>query len=366
MQRRQAAGGAYEPVATVPGQWRPASGTIGLDAAAHAMRYWWVNQNQTYAQEIRGGYLWSPKRKANDQRNAFYESMREVVPLDIVFSFRDTRIAALGIARSYCYESPKPEEFGRIGDNWGQIGWKVDVNFRELINKVRPKEHIDEIRGFLPPKYSPLRPSGDGLQSVYLAEISAALAAILFKLIGSEADQVSDIGRQVSQADRHDVSREPTLEEWERRIESNIQSDRRLDETERRSLILARRGQGLFRSNVQEVERACRVTQVERREHLIASHIKPWRDSSNDERLDGENGLLLTPSIDHLFDKGFISFEGDGELIVSPVADPVSLRRMGVPTDGALKVGAFSEGQRSFLEYHRDNVLRLSRRRPTR
>lgn len=234
--------------------------------------------------------------------------------------------------------------------------------FRELANKIRPKEHIEEIRGFLPPKYSPLRSTGDGLQSVYLAEIGRALAGILFKLIGTEANQISDIGRSIGQSDRHNVPPEPTLEEWEHRIESNIQSDRRLDETERRSLILARRGQGLFRANVQVVERACRVTKVERREHLIASHIKPWRDSSNDERLDGENGLLLTPTIDHLFDKGFISFEGDGELIVSPVADPISLQRMGIPTDAGLKVGGFSDGQRRFLAYHRDNVLRLSRR----
>jgi putative restriction endonuclease len=260
----------------------------------YALRYWWVNQNQTYAQEISGGYLWSPKRKANGERNAFYESMREVAPGDVVFSFRDTRVAALGIARSYCYESPKPTEFGSIGGNWGAIGWKVEVAFRELANQVRPKDHTGELRTLLPAKYSPLRPTGDGLQSV------------------------ADAGRVIERLDRLSLPPEPTLEEWERRIESNIQADQRLNETERRALILARRGQGLYRSNVQIIERACRVTKVERREHLIASHIKPWRDSSNDERLSSENGLLLTPTIDHLFDKGFISFESDGGMIVPP------------------------------------------------
>lgn len=54
------------------------------------MRYWWVNQNQTYRQEVRGGYLWSPKRKANGSRNPFYDFMREVAPRDVVFSFADT------------------------------------------------------------------------------------------------------------------------------------------------------------------------------------------------------------------------------------------------------------------------------------
>ena len=59
------------------------------------MRYWWVNQSQTYRHEISGGYRWSPKRNANKARSPFYESMREVAPGDIIFSSRDTRIARL-------------------------------------------------------------------------------------------------------------------------------------------------------------------------------------------------------------------------------------------------------------------------------
>jgi putative restriction endonuclease len=102
---------------------------------------------------------------------------------------------------------------------------------------------------------------------------------------------------------------------------------------------------------------------VERLEHLVATNTMPWRDSTNEERLDGENGLLLTPTIEHLFDKGFISFENSGELIVSPVADRPSLLRMGIKPEGKLNVGAFSERQRIFLDYHRENVFRMSKRR---
>jgi hypothetical protein len=61
-------------------------------------RYWWVNQNQTYRHEVQGGYLWSPKRNVNGARNPFYESMREVAPGDLIFSFMDTRILAVGVA----------------------------------------------------------------------------------------------------------------------------------------------------------------------------------------------------------------------------------------------------------------------------
>jgi hypothetical protein len=118
------------------------------------MRYWWVNQNQTYRQEIQGGYLSSPKGSANGARNPFYESMREVSPGDVVFSFVDTRIAAIGVARSYCWESPKPQEFGSAGQNWENIGWKVRVQFVSLVNRVRPKDHIDVLRPLLPVRYS--------------------------------------------------------------------------------------------------------------------------------------------------------------------------------------------------------------------
>src|SRR5260370_952006 len=123
------------------------------------MRYWWVNQNQTFRQEIGGGYLWSPKRNANGARNPFYESMREVSPGDLIFSFVDTRIVALGIAQSYCYESPKPAEFGEAGLNWEAIGWRIRVHFTRLLHQVRPKDHM-QVLG----KPAPYRmPSTSGL-----------------------------------------------------------------------------------------------------------------------------------------------------------------------------------------------------------
>src|SRR5258707_431640 len=150
------------------------------------MRHWWVNQNQTYRHEVQGGYLWSPKRNANGARNPFYESMREVAPGDLIFSFMDTRILAVGIAQSYCWESPKPLEFGNAGQNWENIGWKVKVNFTELANKVRPKDHIDILRPLLPEKYSPLQPNGNCLQSVYLTEVPIPLAEALIGLSGQE------------------------------------------------------------------------------------------------------------------------------------------------------------------------------------
>lgn len=325
------------------------------------MRYWWVNQNQTYRHEIGGGYLWSPKRSVGGRRNPFYEFMREVSPGDVILSFCDTRIAAIGIAQSYCYESPKPDEFGVAGQNWSAIGWRVDVRFIELSNRIRPKDYILELRPFLPERYAPLQRDGNGLQNVYLAAIGPELAASLFRLIGAEATAVRDTAMAFNGQDSMLLQPEAALEEWERGVERMIQNTSTLPETEKQSLVQARRGQGIFRANVQRIENRCRITKVNRLEHLIASHCKPWRDSNNDERLDGENGLLLTPTIDHLFDKGFISFEGNGRLIISPVAHRPSLIKMGIDVEHDLNVGAFSEGQRRFLDYHQENVFRMAR-----
>ena len=315
------------------------------------MRYWWVNQNQTYRHEVQGGYLWSPKRNANGARNPYYESMREVAPGDLIFSFMDTRILAVGIAQSYCWESPKPQEFGNAGQNWENIGWKVKVNFTELANKVRPKDHIELLRPLLPERYSPLQPNGNGLQSVYLTGVPTPLAEVLIGLIGREVAPIALAGRDVKPVPADD------LDCWERKLEQELVDDPTVRETERQAIIRARNGQGLFRERVSKIESRCRITGVENPVHLVASHCKPWRDSTNEERLNGENGLLLTPSIDHLFDRGFIGFEDNGKLIISPVAHQPSLQRMGIDTTKVVNVGGFTRGQKQFLDFHRNAVL---------
>ena len=110
--------------------------------------------------------------------------MDEVSPGDIVFSFHGTRIQNVGMVTSLAETAPKPD-FGTAGENWSLEGWLVGVEFTELNAPFRPKDHIDLIRPLLPTRYSPLRANGDGLQSVYLAEIPENLANLLIELAGS-------------------------------------------------------------------------------------------------------------------------------------------------------------------------------------
>src|SRR5437588_10403803 len=322
------------------------------------MRYWWVNQNQTYRHEVAGNYLWSPKRKANGDRNPFYDFMREVAPGDVVFSFADTLIRAVGIANSHAYEAPKPLEFGEAGAYWDNIGWRVDVRFAELRLPIRPSEHMNVLAPVLPERYSPLLANGSGLQSVYLTRMSEQFAGALVDLLGAEARTLVR-GQRV--AEERAVQPAIGLIEWEEHEMNRLRTDANIPETTREAVVLARRGQGLFKQRVMEIERACRITGVTRVEHLRASHCKPWRDSTNEERLDGENGLLLTPNADHLFDRGFIGFDDNGDVLISPVAHADSLLRMGLAPGRLLNVGRFAEGQRRYLDFHRENVLLRSR-----
>ena len=82
-----------------------------------------------------------------------------------------------------------------------------------------------------------------------------------------------------------------------------------------------------------------------------------WPAYISRRRAKGTGLALSPPSIDHLFDRGFIGFEDSGRLIISPVADRASLLRMGVDTENVVNVGDFSSGQRSCLGFHRSNVL---------
>ncbi len=87
-----------------------------------------------------------------------------------------------------------------------------------------------------------------------------------------------------------------------------------------------------------------------------ASHIKPWRDATDVERLNGSNGLLLSPHIDHLFDEGYITFSSNQELVLVPEVRLKLLDAWGI--DAGVRVGQFSQEQNAFLEYHRVNVFK--------
>lgn len=127
--------------------------------------------------------------------------------------------------------------------------------------------------------------------------------------------------------------------------------------TEKLGIAALRLKQQLFRRRLSMLEKACRLTGIDDLRFLRASHIKPWRDASDGERIDPENGLLLTPSADLLFDRGWISFRDDGRLIASGQLPEHVRVRLGIDMSEGRKCGTFSPGQAEYLAYHRDCIF---------
>jgi len=266
------------------------------------MSFWQVNHKQTHTEEIEGRYIWSPKTNKNGARNETYLNLTRTRVADIVFSYALGEIRAVGIVENTHSECDRPSAFGKTGEQWDKVGWVVPIDWFVLKNPIAPKLHLDAIRPLLPTKNSPIRPNGQGNQGCYLAEIGGTLGELLFQLVQAKNPLLSDALDDA----RHAIQ--------EAREEERL-AGASLPATEKEQLVKARRGQGLFRQRVEAIEAQCRLTHTTDKRFLIASHMKPWCLSDNTEKLDGNNGLLLAPHVDCLFDKGWISFSDDGAIL---------------------------------------------------
>jgi hypothetical protein len=128
------------------------------------------------------------------------------------------------------------------------------------------------------------------------------------------------------------------------------------NDTERKAVIKSRLGQGVFRELLIQKWGACSVTGMNFIPMLRASHIKPWCVSSNEERLDPENGLLLIPNLDVAFDRGFISFNDCGEILISTELSLEIQIILGI--DFTMKLTKIFDGNKKYLDYHRNAAFR--------
>jgi putative restriction endonuclease len=99
----------------------------------------------------------------------------------------------------------------------------------------------------------------------------------------------------------------------------------------------------------------CAVTGADLIPILRSSHIKPWRDSNNSERLDVFNGLLLTPNYEAAFDQGLISFDDSGEIIFSKLLKPFNAGILGLIA--VARLSHLDLRHRRYLQHHRSSVF---------
>lgn len=286
-----------------------ASSSVGESCAKYKnsirkRSFWWVSHGSSFSRELDGGYIWCPVVRDEDVQRPTWINVSKVRKGDLVVSYAKGLVRAVGVAITDCFEAPVPEGHG----SWNGTGWQVDIDWVFLDDQLRPMEHMAQLGDLLPARNSPLRPSGEANQ-FYLCEVSKQFFDVLTGLAG-----------------QLDVRFESKLDDAEIDVSS-------ASETEASYLRKARIGQGKFREGVMSVRNFCCVTGTVDPRLLIASHIKPWRESAKDERLDKHNGFMLAPHVDRLFDKGLISFSDDGDILVSNKGIEDVLKSWGISPD---------------------------------
>jgi hypothetical protein len=254
---------------------------------------------------------------------------------DIVFSFAKGKVGHAGVVDAEATFAPKPDY--AIDTPWADDGWMLPVTFLALTPPIDPREHLDVVERYRPESHSPIHANGHGTMN-YLSAIS---------------DDFGNALLHIASLNLHSLTTSAGKDEVLDDLKA-IERDSSTSPTVRLQLSNARIGQGAFRKRVLAMEPVCRVTGIATAPLLRASHIKPWRESTNAERLDGANGLMLSPHIDLLFDRHLISFTDDGRLVVSRKLDPAVLRRWHIADSASSR--SFNARQKVYLCAHRDRL----------
>ncbi|WP_342822189.1 HNH endonuclease [Candidatus Lucifugimonas marina] len=135
---------------------------------------------------------------------------------------------------------------------------------------------------------------------------------------------------------------------------------RKPNRTERQGLVTSRVGQGFYRQQIIEKwDGKCAVSRIDALPILIASHIVRWSESNDEEKLDADNGILLSPLFDSLFDKHLISFDDDGSILISSNSSRIStesIEKLNMPRDARISI---TDGMLGYIRRHRSKFRKL-------
>jgi putative restriction endonuclease len=289
-------------------------------------RHWRLQLSASSSPQIEGSYLWSAKKSPSRAARQLRVGLTDVAPGDIVFAGGTDNISAIGIALDRVRSSPDP---ARTSSD----GWLVPMRFQPLSE----------------PLTAAARPSRTRAARAQheLLELADNDAAALRLAAGGQVEALEE-----------GTAAETDGELIEQAIEQQIWLRTDIEPLQKRRLSAARGGRGLFREQVERLESACRVTGILDRRYLRVTHIKPWSESNDAEKIDGANGLLLSPHIVHLFRRGHISFADNGPLLVSRHLNPYVVKAWNLRQPTPIK--GFRADQRAYLAYHRERLFERS------
>jgi hypothetical protein len=249
--------------------------------------YFWVNQGATFEEERELGIIWAPQRNSAGHPLLHWQRLLQVKEGDVIFSCANQRIRAVSVALSGGHGVPlKPITSGAWKDG---PGYQVDLAYEKPVVPLGKAQLVAD--DFFQNFAHHLINSAGNLNQTYLEVLSSAAGEYLLDRLGFHQEEAAGNSGGVHLP---------------------------VNDTERQRLVQARIGQGQFREDLIDYwQGRCPATGVEHPRLLRASHIQRWADSSNAQRLDPFNGILLAAHIDAAFDAGLISFTDSGVFIGS-------------------------------------------------
>jgi putative restriction endonuclease len=294
--------------------------------------FYWVNQGATYKEELQARCLWAPNVDAKGAKLSHWETMDLLTAGDIVFTYSSGYLRGLAVVDSAAVPMLKPFAAG-TPYSISQGGRIVFCTYTTAATAVAFEKIIStaDLKAQLSSGTNPVLTSAGKVAQKYLCPISSSAATELNVLLGGNAHPAS-FGFAAS---------------------SSV--PKAIDATTIKAIVDARVGQGRFRTELEKAfGNACPITRLNVLPLLRASHIKPWIASSNSERLDPDNGILLAAGIDAAFDKGYIGFDPEtGALLIKNGITSTELAHLGVPANAVLPAGFLTPGRKAYLQHHR-------------
>lgn len=305
------------------------------------MQSYIVMQGRTYHEEKELGILWSLQQDSAGNPQHFWERMKEIDEGDRIFHYVKGQVVAISVAKSCYREERKPYTIDLPGSE-DEKGYLIETEYHELEKPLTIDDFFDEVLPLLPIKYSPFQENGNGNQG-YLYPCNEELTIKLVELIGDL--NIYEIDEEQLEFVMGTV----------RRTEHDFLTPI-LSETEAEAKTKVRLGRQRFRNELLPLWNGkCALCDIVLPELLQASYAKPWKDSTNSERVDPNNGILLCRNHDALYNHGLIAFDGQGKIHISARIPEGDYEKYGL--HGKMSVNR-TEWNKPFLKWHKRWVFR--------
>ena len=299
-----------------------------------------VMQGSTYHEEKQLGIIWSPKIDKLGMEPHSWKRMQEVKRGDRIFHYVKGFMVAISVVKEGCEEDSKPQTTENK-ESSKEEGYLVETEYCELEVPLNIREHFDQLAPYLPIKYAAFQEDGNG-NSGYLYPCNEELTIKLLEYI-------STLNIYHTDDDQLEFPVDIVIEK-ERNPLYTI-----LAETESEVKMKIRRGQEKYRKNLMPLwNHKCPLCGIDIEAVLRASKAKPWKDSSESERLDPYNGILLCCNHDALYEKGLIAFDGQGRLHVSSQISEEDYPKYSLAEK--VKISIHPENK-PYLKWHKRNVF---------